>query len=131
VPRILTFSDGFTSSTAPTVTGASEETYTLNNNQSTTNISGLLIDPTDFTTAFFNYELERIGSSTYRQSGQFQIVWNGSSFSLSFGPFDGDNLMGIDTTLSVLNSGQFQYSTVNLTGHTSSKLKIFITRISA
>lgn len=137
MPRVVSFADGFTSASAPDVAGGVQETYALNNNQTLTNITGLVFDNAEYKTAFFDYELERIGSSTYRQSGTFIISYNGS-WTLTLGNYQGDSI--IESTLLnawsitlVINSstGQFQYSSGNLSGHTESNLKLNIVRILA
>lgn len=133
--RIVNFADGFTSSSAPSVTGVQQENYPLNNNQSTTDVSGLIFASSSVKSFFANFELERLGSVLYRQTGQLQASFNGS-WSLDFGNYSGDSI--IDDTLSstekvVLTidatTGQVKYSSGNLTGHTASNLRIVITRI--
>lgn len=135
--RIVTFADGFSSATAPVVSGSNLESYALSNNQALTNITGLVFDGSEVKAVFFEYELERIGSSNYRQVGSFIAVYK-DSWSISFGNYQGDTIIE-DTlvnpesiTLSIIGaSGQFQYSSGNQSGHTSSKLKLNVLKVIA
>lgn len=136
--RVVTFADGFVSTTPPVIEGEVRETYTLLNNQSSpVNISGLIIDSAEFKSAFINFEIERIGTSTYRQVGSFIAAYNGS-WSLTFGNYQGDQIINDslvnpeNITLSIDGTtGQVSYTSGNQTGHTSSKLKIYITKVVA
>lgn len=136
--RVVTFADGFVSTTPPVIEGEVRETYTLLNNQSSsTAISGLIINSAEFKSAFINYEIERIGTSTYRQVGSFIAAFNGT-WSLTFGNYQGDQIIN-DTLVNPENitltinasTGQVSYTSGNQVGHTSSKLKIYITRVVA
>jgi hypothetical protein len=134
--RIVSFADGFTSASAPVVSGAEQENYTLLNNQSVTDITGLLFDSNANKSVFINYELERIGSSIYRQVGSLIAVFNGT-WSITFGNYQGDQIIDdtlVNTysiTLSIdPTTGQMRYSSGNLAGHTSSKIKIYSVKVS-
>ena len=133
--RIVTFADGFTSSSAPSVSGAQQEIYPLLNNQSTTPVAGLIFASSGVKSFFASFELERLGTISYRQAGQMQASFNGT-WTLTFGNYSGDSI--IDDTLSATKSivltidattGQLSYSSGNLAGHTASNLRIVITRI--
>lgn len=133
--RIVSFADGFTSASAPVVAGAEQENYTLANNQALTNISGLVFDSSSYKSIFIDFEIERIGSSSYRQSGSLILSYNGT-WSMTFGNYQGDPIIedvltevyGI--TLSVVGAtGQIQYSSNNLPGHTSSKIKLYVVKV--
>lgn len=136
--RVVTFADGFVSTTPPVIEGEVRETYTLLNNQSSpVNISGLIINSAEFKSAFINFEIERIGVSTYRQVGSFIAAYNGS-WSITFGNYQGDQIINDslvvpqNITLSIdASTGQVSYTSGNQTGHTSSKLKIYITKVVA
>jgi hypothetical protein len=136
VTRIVSFADGFTSASAPVISGADQESYTLLNNQAVTNVTGLLFDSASYKSVFFKYEVERIGSTTYRQTGSFIAAFNGS-WALTFGNYQGDQIID-DTlvlpqniTLSInASTGQIRYSSGNQSGHTSSSIKLYVTRIS-
>jgi len=137
VTRIVSFADGFTSASAPVISGANQENYSLNNNQSTTDIVGLVFDSAAYKSVFFDYEIERIGSITYRQTGSFIAVFNGT-WSLTFGNYQGDTiledtLVNLQSVVLSINSstGQIRYSSGNQPGHTSSKLKVYPTKVSA
>lgn len=135
--RIVSFADGFTSASAPSISEENQENYILNNNQTVTDVIGLLFDSSNYKSVFFDYEIERIGSTIYRQTGSFIAVFNGS-WSLSFGNYQGDTIL--EDTLAnpysvvlTINSstGQIRYSSGNQPGHTSSKLKVYPTKVSA
>jgi hypothetical protein len=132
--RITAFADGFTSASEPSVSGAVQENYILLNNQSLTDVVGLQFDSTSIKSVFFKYEIERIGSTSKKQVGTFQMAYN-TSWELTFGNYQGDSIIeealteeyGI--TLSVTSLGQIQYSSNNFIGHISSEIKLYIVRI--
>ena len=134
--RVVSFADGFTSASAPVIAGAEQESYVLLNNQALTNITGLIFDSSIYKSIFFDYEIERIGSAEYRQVGQFVAVYNGSWF-LSFGNYTGDSIIeeslenDYGITLSIDSSGQIKYSSNDLTGHISSKIKLNVLKVDA
>jgi hypothetical protein len=66
--RITSFSDGFTSASEPSVSGAVQENYILLNNQSLTDVVGLQFDNTSIKSVFFKYEIERIGSTSKKMA---------------------------------------------------------------
>ena len=96
--RIVSFADGFTSASEPSISGPSSEVYSLSNNQSLTNITGLIFNSSIYKSVFFDYEIERIGTSTYRQTGSLMASFNGS-WSLTTGNYQGDSI--IEDTLTV------------------------------
>jgi hypothetical protein len=133
--RIVSFADGFTSASAPVVAGAEQENYILENNQALTNITGLIFDSSAYKSVFVDFEIERIGSSTYRQSGSLILSYNGT-WSITFGNYQGDPIIedvlteDYGITLSVVGAtGQVQYSSNNLPGHTSSKIKLYVVKV--
>lgn len=138
---VVTFADGFTSASAPTIAGSSPEEYSLSNNQASfTDVTGLIINAVDHTTAFFEYELERSDAtpSLYRQSGSFIANYDGSAWILEFGSYIGDQLIvdaianPQDVGFQILSSGQMQYRSGNMTGGShSATLKLSVTRIAA
>jgi hypothetical protein len=135
MPRVITFSDSFTSASAPVVEGAIQENYVINNNQALTNITGLVFNNAEAKSVFFDFELERIGTTTYRQAGSFIAVYNGT-WSLTFGNFQGSEIIesplandyGFDLSIDA-STGQLKYSSGNQAGHTSSKLKLYIVKV--
>jgi hypothetical protein len=136
--RVVTFADGFVSTTPPVLDGEVSANYSLLNNQSSpVNISDFIIGSSSYKSAFISYEIERIGASTYRQVGSLIAVFNGT-WSITFGNFQGDGIFS-DTIVNSENvvlsinasTGQFSYTSGNLPGHTSSKLKIYITKVLA
>lgn len=136
--RVVTFADGFVSTTPPELQGEVSENYDLLNNQvSAVDIDDFIVDGSDFKSVFINYEIERIGASTYRQAGSLLAVFNGT-WSLTFGNYQGNQIFNdaIESSENVVlsigpASGQFSYISGDLPGHTSSKLKMFITRVAA
>jgi hypothetical protein len=133
--RIVSFADGFTSASAPVVAGAEQENYTLANNQALTNITGLIFSSSAYKSVFVDFEIERIGSSTYRQSGSLILSYNGT-WSITFGNYQGDPIIedvlteDYGITLSVVGAtGQVQYSSNDLPGHTSSKIKLYVVKV--
>lgn len=130
---IVSFVDGFTSSSAPNLTGIGTELYTLANNQaSLINVSGLLF--TGNTSAVGFIEVERIGAVTYRQVIQVNFTYDGTSWSIELGSYDGNDILqtsSITSTEQILLSmsgTQVQYRTGNLASHVSSKIKVSLTR---
>jgi hypothetical protein len=133
--RIVNFSDGFVATTAPTVDGGDQENYVLSNNQSVTNLTGLLFNSAEYKSVFIDFEIERIGTVTYRQSGSIIAAYNGS-WSITFGNYQGDTIIEdtlvnpFNITLSIdSSSGQIKYSSGNQPGHTSSKIKLYLVRV--
>ncbi len=135
--RIVNFSDGFVATTAPTVDGGDQENYVLLNNQSITNLTGLLFNSAEYKSVFIDFEIERIGTTTYRQSGSLIAAYNGT-WSITFGNYQGDTIVedtlvnGYNITLSIDGAtGQIKYSSGNQVGHVSSKIKLYIVRVTA
>ena len=132
--RITAFADGFTSASEPSVSGAVQENYTLLNNQSLTDVTGLQFDSSSIKSVFFKYELERVGSTSKKQVGTFQLVYN-TSWELTFGNYQGDSIIEdvlteeYGVTLSVTSLGQIQYTSNNFIGHVSSEIRLYIVRI--
>lgn len=132
--RITAFADGFTSASEPSVSGAVQENYILLNNQSLTDIVGLQFDSSSIKSVFFKYELERVGSTSKKQVGTFQLVYN-TSWELTFGNYQGDSIIEdvlteeYGVTLSVTSLGQIQYTSNNFIGHVSSEIRLYIVRI--
>jgi hypothetical protein len=135
--RVIQFADGFTSASAPVVSGGSQENYTLLNNQTSVNITGLVFDQAIYKSAFISAEIERLGSSQFRQTVDIQLYWDGTTWNLTSGNSSGSDILNTAITstehvvLAINTSGQVSYSTGNLAGHTSSKIKLSIIRISA
>lgn len=131
--RIVSFVDGFTSASAPSTSEAGQEEYSLTNNQASfANVTDLSL--TGLASASGFMEIERIGSSTYRQIIHLNFIYNGSDWSLAPGAYSGDNLLQESSITSseqialTVTGSQVQYKTGNLSGHTSSKIKLWLTR---
>lgn len=134
--RLVTFPDGFTSSSAPSIAGGSQENYIILNNQTGTALTGFNLDPLLYKSAFATLEIERNGAVSFRQIIQLQFVFDGADWLLTTGNSSGDDLLNSSITnpemisLSIDSAGDITYSSGNLSGHTSSKLKFSIVRIS-
>lgn len=135
--KIITFSDGFSSASAPVVDGTDQESYLLDNNQPVTSIAGLIFDSLTYKSVFFDYEIERIGDITYRQSGQLIAIYNGS-WSLSASNYTGEAILSdslefdYNIVLSIdSSSGQIKYQSGDQSGHVSTKIKLNILKVAA
>ena len=104
--------------------------YVINNNQTLTNLTGLSFNSTFEKSAVLKFEIERVGSIEYRQILDAHVLFDGTSWMISFGNFTGSDLrqdvleLEQEVTISITSGGQIQYSTGNLTGHTSSSIKV-------
>lgn len=136
---VLQFADGFTSSTAPTLSGGSLlETFTIGN--TITSGSLLAVDKTLYKTYFADYELRREDvSNKYIQSGSVVFINDGTNWSISWGVFTGTDMMR-DSSESVANSydvklsinastGVITYNSGTMGGTYLGTLKLNITRI--
>lgn len=134
--RLINFPDGFTSSSAPVVSGGAQENYDILNNQTGTALTGFILNPSLYKSAFATAEIERNGAASFRQIIQLQFIYDGSDWILTTGNSTGDDLLNSSITspemisLSIDSLGDISYSTGNLPGHTTSKLKLSIVRIS-
>lgn len=138
--RILQFNDGFTSSSAPDISGATlYEPYTILN--ATLGGSLFTIDSTEHTTAFVQYELSRSDvSNTYYQQGTFILAYDGTTWAIVPGNYVGVPMLK-DTTESIDNpweiiidisgSGVLTYDSGNMGLSYNGVLKLNITRIQA
>jgi hypothetical protein len=138
VTRILQFSDGFTSSTAPTISGgSSEELVNIADNTLSGSVSSF--DSTLYTSAFINYDLFRTdGASDYTQKGTFIVSFDGTSWSFQLGNYVGDSMIvetvpsTFEISLSInVSTGEMTYRSGSLGGTYSGKLTLSITRITA
>jgi len=138
--RIVSFSDGFTSASAPDLAGSSPENYPLLNNQSSfVNITGLDFDESLVTTAFIQLEIERSDATPalYRQSVSLIASYDGSAWLLEAGSYIGDPMLadlisGVSDVQLQMSGGQVQYKSGNMLGGSySGTFKFSITRISA
>lgn len=132
--RVISFSDGFSSASAPTGISGQED-YTIANNITSGAI--LTLDKTIEKVAFVDYELRRSSSGgVYLQAGSLIMAYDGA-WSLSEGNYTGDDMLvsAITSTEHVklsINSvtGALTYDSGNLAGTSySGTFKINITRI--
>jgi hypothetical protein len=137
---IVSFADGFTSASAPTIAGSSPEEYSILNNQSSfANITGLLFDSAVHTTIFMDYEIELSDAtpSLYRQSGSLIASYDGSAWLLEAGSYVGDSVLTTSAPIAgeiqlQMSGGQVQYKSGNMAGGSfSGTLKLSITRVAA
>ena len=134
--RILSFADGFTSSTAPTLAGGSlVETFTIANN--TTAGALLTFDSTEFKTIFAEYELTRADvGGVYIQQGTIIFAYSGTSWAFQPGNYTGVDMI-VDTIANAyeikltINSitGVVTYDSGNMSTSYSGGLKLNLTRI--
>jgi hypothetical protein len=131
---LITWDDATTSSVKDkvnTLLGTLQTKYTLANNQALTDVTGLLLNSTTHKSASFTIELERVGSSEFRQIIQVNAIFKGAAWALYFGSFAGDDIAQTSVTsteqvaLSITSGGQVQYATGNLAGHSASSLKVY------
>lgn len=134
--RIVSFNDSFTSSSAPSVAGGTQENYVLLNNQTGVNITDFIFDQLLYKSAFIDAEIIRIGSSVFTQAISIQLYYDGSDWNLTTGNSSGDDILNPTITsdemisLFIDSSGQVSYSTGDIFGHVSTTLKLSIVRIS-
>lgn len=94
-------------------------TALLLNNQSTpANVSGLAFDTSEVLSVQIDYFIERQGSTTKVESGILSATFDGSDWKLTA---ESTSDAGIDFTISA--SGQVQYTSNDLAGHTSSTVR--------
>lgn len=95
---------------------------TLANNQTTAaNIPGLSFNIGQVEAVEIIYEIRRtynLGANTDVEFGKIQAVYDGSEFFMS-----SDATGNAGVVISVLNTGQFQYTSSNLTDHQSSVIR--------
>ncbi len=91
---------------------------TLANNQSTAaDIPGLLFNIAEVERVEIDYIITRVydlGASTLTEAGKIIGSFNGAEFNITV-EAEGES----GTTITVLNTGQFQYTTTDLTNHIS------------
>lgn len=131
--RVVSFADGFTSASAPTITAGTEESYTLANNQAATNLG---IDLTGYRAAIADFSVKRTDTvTTVEQSGSIIFHYDGVNWNIELGSYVGDNLITASvssaTDIALTMSGNsVRYATGNMTGgtHTGS-IKMSIVRL--
>lgn len=139
--RIISFADGFTSGSTPTLSGPSVEEYVIANNQASavSFSTAFTIDGSDYKSAFVNFELFREDvSNEYLQAGSFILSYDGTNWALEFGSFDGAEIVSDALTnaynviLQVSTSvgvGEIKYRSGNMGSSYVGTLKLSITRI--
>jgi hypothetical protein len=119
--NIVSFADGFTSASSPTVVGGVQEDYTISNN--TTGGAVATLSSSSTKAVFADYELRRVTSlGTFQQTGGVIFSYD-TSWSLSFGNYMGDEMF-VDTIAStehvklMINSstGAITYDSGNMSG---------------
>lgn len=136
--RIISFSDGFTSSTAPIIAGSStQENFIIANSATATSL--MTIDSVTYKSAFFDYTLKRADvSDSFIQNGKGIMGFDGSSWSITFGNFQNDDLV-VDTApvaeqvyfymTTSLGIGSLVYDSGTMSGTYSGSLSLSIIRI--
>jgi hypothetical protein len=93
--RLVTFADGFTSASAPSIAGGVQEDYLIPNN--TVGAAILTMDKTKNLTAFVEYELIRKTNLSYfKQEGSFIMAYDGTAWLLTEGNFQGHSMINVD-----------------------------------
>lgn len=136
--RIVNFADGFTSATAPQVAGAVQENYIILNNELTGTL--FTLDSSLNKTAFVNYELIRKNDlESYTQNGSLIMAFDGTSWLLTEGNFQGNSMITQEFTTDPLSliltldtvTGALTYSSGNMIGaNYIGTFKLNIVRIS-
>jgi hypothetical protein len=136
--RIVSFTDGFTSSTAPIVQGFVQENYTILNNQSS-DVSLFTFNSTSYTSIFVDFQLVRNDSlNKFSQFGTLTIFNDGTAWNLSVGMYNNSDIIQDSITnpehitLTVSNSGtvgSLNYKSGNMGSSYSGTFKIMATRI--
>ncbi len=136
--RVVDFVDSFSSATAPTTYGGTQENYLILNNQAVA-LALFTIDASDFKSAFISFELERTDiSNEYRQVGHIVLDYDGANWNFNLGNYQGDSIIN-DTLANIYNIvlsittsvgvGSLKYTSGNMSTSYSGNMKIFITRI--
>ena len=135
--RIISFSDGFTSSTAPSIPGGSSAE--LINIADDTLAGGVTtFDSTLYTSGFVDYDLIRTdGTNTYTQKGSIIFSWDGTSWTFQLGSYVGTSMIvetvptGYEIALYVnASTGEVTYRSGLMGGTYSGKMTFSVTRIS-
>lgn len=97
--RLLQFSDGFTSASAPSIIGGpSQEDFVISNAALGTTL--LTFDSAIYKSIFFNFTLERSDvGSTFVQNGKGIIGFDGTDWSITFGNFQDSDMVTDETPL--------------------------------
>lgn len=135
--RILTFADGFVSTSPPDVEGRDQETYNILNNQTETTLFS--IDSAQYKSAFIDFELSRSDSlGSYVQTGSITLFYDGSNWIFTVGITQNDEIISqsLDDIYNVVFSftnalgvGTLKYSSGNMGESYTGKLRTLITRV--
>lgn len=135
--RILTFADGFVSTSPPDVEGRDQETYNILNNQTETTLFS--IDSAQYKSAFIDFELSRSDSlGSYVQTGSITLFYDGSNWIFTVGITQNDEIISqsLDEIYNVVFSftnalgvGTLKYSSGNMGESYTGKLRTLITRV--
>lgn len=136
---LITWADGTSTSLVDKVNqliGVIQKKYDLQNNISSfADIDGLLLDSTKEKSADLKMEIERVGSVEYRQVINVVCIFKNSNWSLFLNGYNGDDIAQSDAIaesynvqLSILPSGQIQYKSGNISGHTKSTIRLYEVR---
>jgi hypothetical protein len=112
--RLLDFSDGFTSASAPVISADTSTTQTIANNQSATNVTGLVL--TSLRGAVVEMEISR-KTTLSELRGMKRLVFLYDSTSALWYVSDTEDNTGADTDVTITVSGnQVQYESSNQAG---------------
>jgi hypothetical protein len=135
--RVVTFADGFVSTSPPDVEGRDQESYNILNNQ--TNATLFTIDSAQYKSAFIDFELTRSdGTNTYVQTGSMTLIYIGSSWVFTVGMTQNDEMVS-DALSNAYNVsflfttatgvGTLKYNSGSMATPYTGKIKMLITRI--
>lgn len=134
--RILQFSDGFTSSTAPTIPGGSSAEL-INIADNTLSGGVTTFDKTLCTSGFVDYDLSRTdGTTIYTQKGSIIFAYDGTNWSFQLGSYVGSSMIveTVPATFEIAlyinaSTGEVTYRSGSMGGTYSGKMTFSITRI--
>jgi hypothetical protein len=138
--RLINFSDGFTSASAPVVSAGTQEDFNINNNQ-VAPYALLAIDAAEYKSAFIDFEISRYnGSFEFRQSGSAIMSYDGTDWILNIGNYQGDDIIQdaitslehvVLSVATLAGVGTLSHTSGNMATVHFGKMRTIITRISA
>jgi hypothetical protein len=135
--RVVDFSDGFVSTSAPDLVDIVSQKYEIENNQAAFVSLGITFDEAEFKSAIIEYELERVDSiDEFRQVGTISAVYDGASWNLFFGTFSGDDMLtdnalpSNESVALAINGQDLEYKSGNMGASYDGNIKLVITRFS-
>jgi hypothetical protein len=135
--RVVEFADSFVSASEPSIEGAGQENYVIENNA--TNEIIFSIDSENYQSAFLSYELIRKDESTFFiETGEMQLIYNGTEWNYARNIFINDEIFVSEITspehvvLSMVTTdgvGDLVYNSGNMGLNYEGTFRISIVRI--